>query len=259
MLKKRLIFSLLVSEGNFQLSRNFNLQKVGNLGWLYDCYNLEAITKSIDELVILNVSRNPAADKAAYLEVVSKLAKNCFIPISLGGGIRTMEDAYLYMKRGADKLVIGHALFKNPDLVEELVSVFGGQSITAAVDFLKKGSERFIHISNGKEAVEMDFVRGLRFVKSLGVGEVILTSIEKDGTGQGYDMEAYEIASGILDIPFVASGGVGKFAHLADSLKVPYISAANTANIFNFMVNGLIDARKAIEDSGTKLAHWNLT
>ncbi|MBY0518480.1 MAG: hypothetical protein K2P81_16330 [Bacteriovoracaceae bacterium] len=258
MLKKRLIFSLLVSDGNFQLSRNFNLQKVGNLSWLYDCYNLDAITKSIDELVILNVSRNFEEDKASFLEVVSKLAKNCFIPISLGGGIRSLEDAFLYMGSGADKLVVGNILFKNPELVKELVSVFGGQSITAAVDFLRKGDDRIIQINNGKEVIDFKFEEGLSFVNSLGVGELLLTSIEKDGTGQGYDLEAYEIASKILTIPIVASGGVGKFIHLSESLKVPYISASNTANIFNFMVNGLIDARKSIEDSGTKLAHWNL-
>lgn len=258
MLKKRLIFTLLVSDSNFQLSRNFGLQKVGNLNWLYDCYNLEAITKSVDELVILNVSRNPELEFSSFMEVVSKLAKNCFIPLSLGGGIRSLEDAYGYMAGGADKLIIGNALFRNETLVKELVAVFGGQSITAAVDFLRKDNERYIYISNGKELIQMNFIEGLKHINKLGVGEIILTSIEKDGTGQGYDLEAYEIASKILDIPIVASGGVGKFSHLSESLKLPYVSAANTANIFNFMVNGLIDARKTIEDSGVALAHWNI-
>lgn len=258
MLKKRLIFSLLVSDGDFQLSRNFNLQKVGNLDWLYDCYNLKAITQSVDELVILNVGRTPLVNVAKYLEVVTKLAKTCFVPISLGGGIRTVEDAYSYMNHGADKLVIGQAIFKNPELVKELVSVFGGQSITAAIDFVKKENVRKVMIENGRTEIDLSFSDSLRLVDSLGIGELLLTSIEKDGTGQGYDMEAYELASELVNIPIIASGGVGKFFHLAECLKHPHISAANTANIFNFMMNGLIDARKSIEDSGIELAHWNL-
>lgn len=258
MLKKRLIFTLLLSEGNFQLSRNFNLQKVGNLGWLYDCYNLEAITKSVDELVILNVARDPQKSQDQFLEVVQSLGRNCFIPISLGGGICSLQDAFRYMDCGADKLVLGNALFKNPYLVRELVSVFGGQSITAAVDFIKKGDERKVMVTNGTEALPLGFTEALTMVNQYGVGEMILTSIEKDGTGQGYDIETYAMASKIIDIPLVASGGVGKFIHLSDALSIDYISAVNTANIFNFMVNGLIDARKAIETSGTKLAHWSL-
>jgi cyclase len=258
MLKKRLIFTLLVSDSDFQLSRNFALQKVGNLAWLYDCYNLDAIFKSIDELVILNVSRDPVANQEKFLNVVQKLAKNCFVPIALGGGIRTSEDAYKYMDRGADKLVLGQATFNNAPLVKELVSIFGGQSMTAAIDFLRKNQNRQVMIENGQKDSGFTLEKSLEIVRSLGFGELMLTSIEKDGTGQGYDMEAYEIASKILNIPIIASGGVGKFVHLADSLQQPFISAANTANIFNFMMNGLIDARKSIEDSGIKLAHWNM-
>ena len=98
----------------------------------------------------------------------------------------------------------------------------------------------------------------MQFIQSLGVGELILTSIDKDGTGQGYELSVYEEVSAIVDIPIIASGGVGKFDHFTAGLALPQISAANSANIFNFMVNGLIDARKYIEDQGIPLAHWTL-
>lgn len=258
MLKKRLIFSLLVSDGSFQLSRNFTLQKVGNLEWLYDCYNLAAITKSVDELVVLNVSRDPANSMDKYFDVIAKLAKNCFIPIALGGGIRSLDDAYRFMNNGADKLIVGNILFTNPELVKSIVSTFGGQSVVAAIDFRLLNGERKVFYDNGRTDARMDLASCLNYINTLGVGEIILTSIDKDGTGQGFDLPAYELASSITNLPIVATGGVGKFHHLQEGLQLPYISAVNTANIFNFMVNGLIDARKAVENSGIQLAHWEV-
>lgn len=259
MLKKRLIFTLLISDSDFQLSRNFTLQKVGNLDWLYKCYNLQAITKSIDELIILNVARDPVSNRDKYFDVVTKLSKNCFMPIALGGGIQSMQDAYRCMDSGADKLVIGKILFTNPSLVRELVSIFGGQSITAAVDFTRKDSLRSIVIENAKTSVSFNFEEGLKHINSLGIGEMMLTSVERDGTGQGFDLEAYDIAGKIIDVPIIASGGVGKFIHFTEGLSHPQISAVSTANIFNFMVNGLIDARKYVTDNGIELAKWEMT
>lgn len=258
MLKKRLIFTLLVSNGEFQLSRNFNLQKVGNLNWLYDCYNLEAIFKSIDELVILNVSRSPIEDQSKYLKLVETLSKNCFVPIALGGGIRSLEDAYAYMNHGADKLVIGQTLFNNPKLVKDLVSIFGGQSIVAALDYSKRGEDRFVVIENGKKETGLKLDEALRQIEALGVGELMLTSVERDGTGQGYDLDSFKVASENVSIPIIATGGVGKFVHFFEGLSLPYVSAANTANIFNFMMNGLVDARVSVETAGISLAHWSL-
>ena len=258
MLKKRLIFSLLVSNGNFQLSRNFNLQKVGNQKWLYENYNLDAITKSIDELIVLNVDRNPTVAIPSFLEVVSKLAKNCFIPISLGGGIRTLEDGYLYMESGADKLVLGQIAFENKALVTGLSSTFGAQSLTVALDYQVKDNQRKVMINNGQKDTGLLLEDALKYIRTLKVGELILTSIDKDGTGQGLDLEAYRIASNIVDIPIIASGGIGKFSHFTDGLKEPHISAASTANIFNFMMNGLIDAREFINKSGIDLANWKI-
>lgn len=257
MLKKRLIFSLLVSEGSFQLSRNFTLQKVGSLDWLYNCYNLDAITKSVDELVLLNVDRNQTKEsQEKFLDIARKLGKKSFIPVALGGGIRSIEDAYLYMGAGADKLVLGDTLYHNHSLVKELVSIFGGQSIVAAIDYLKKDNKRIVVSSGGKQDVGLDLIQAVKQVEALGVGELIVTSVDQDGTGQGYDLEAYKEISQHVQIPLIASGGVGKFSHLVDGLLQSSISAVNTANIFNFMVNGLTDARLSIEKAGIPLAHW---
>lgn len=257
MLKKRLIFSLLISNGKFQLSRNFQLQNVGDIQWLYDCYNLEAITSSVDELIILNVSRNPEKDKAAYFDIVNKLSSQSFVPLALGGGILTREDAFEHIKNGADKLVIGQMLFENPDLVHELVSTFGEQCIVGAVDFTRINNQRKVCYQNGTKIVDLDFVEALRAVERLNIGEIMLTSIEKDGTGQGLDLEAYELAAANVSMPIIASGGVGKFQHFIEGLNLDHVSAVSTANIFNFMSNGLIDARKQIINSGMPMAKWD--
>src|SRR5260221_5621172 len=134
MVKNRLLFTLLMQNGTYMLSRNFRLQAVGDLNWIKESYDFEAIAYSIDELVVLNVTRGDK-NLEAFAEHVSELVQNCMIPIACGGGIRSMDDAFLLLDAGADKLVVNTALVKQPELVQELVTRFGSQCVVASIDY----------------------------------------------------------------------------------------------------------------------------
>lgn len=256
MLKKRLIFTLLIDEGYFQLSRNFVLQSVGDLEWLYENYNLKAITQSIDELVLLNVERGKR-DIEGFSNQIAEITKKCFMPIAVGGGLRTLEDAYHLFNAGADKLVINTPFFTRQSYVSELVRIFGSQSIIASIDYKKTDNGTDVFINNGSQSLGINVEDALSQIQSLNIGEIYLTSINQDGTGQGLDIEVLSKVAEITHVPIIASGGVGNFDHLAAGLQIPLVTAVSTANIFNFIGDGLITARIRLKEKGIQLAEWN--
>jgi cyclase len=256
MLKKRLIFTLLLNKGVFQLSRNFSLQAVGKLDWLLKHYELESLAHSVDELVLLNVTRGEK-HKGVFREEVAKLGELSFMPIAAGGGIHSVQDALDLMAAGADKLVVNSALFNSPDLVRELVTVFGSQCIVGSLDYRRTGRETNVFTENGSRSTNMTLENAIRAAEALGVGELYVTSIDRDGTGHGYDIDVLFEISEICAVPLIASGGVGDFHHFVDGLKLQNVTGASTANLFNFLGDGLASARKAIEQSGKPLARWD--
>lgn len=258
MLKKRLIFTLLLQDGIFQLSRNFSLQAVGNLDWLYKYYHLGSITRSIDELVLLNVERN-GKDTGNFAKYVHELSRNCFIPIAAGGGINSIDDAYLILRSGADKLILNSPVVSNPSLIRDLVRVFGSQCIVASIDYKNINNKTDVFISNGVKPTGMTLVEAIKGVENLHVGELYITCIDRDGTGQGYDLENLTLAAQMCRLPIIASGGVGDFRHLLEGIKLENVTGVSTANIFNFMGQGLTEARTYIEQSGIALAKWEFS
>jgi imidazole glycerol-phosphate synthase subunit HisF len=258
MLKKRLIFTLLVRKGVFQLSRNFSLQTVGNFDWLSNHYKLTSITRSIDELVLLNVARDNE-QSASFLESVAQLGTLCFMPIAAGGGIRTIDDAYRVLDAGADKLVVNTALFSAPMSVEGIARNFGSQCVVASLDYKRTASGLEVWCENGKKNTGMGLEDAVRRAESVGAGELYVTSIDRDGTGQGYDLEALEFVTRSSRLPVIASGGVGDFRHFLEGLSLDGVTGASTANIFNFMSDGLTQARTFIEAGGLRLAHWEFS
>jgi imidazole glycerol-phosphate synthase subunit HisF len=258
MLKKRLIFTLLVNRGVFQLSRNFSLQSVGTFDWLKKHYELMSISRSIDELVLLNVTKG---DKQMdlFCESVSQLSTLCFTPIAAGGGIASMQDAYRLLDAGADKLVINSLLFSRPQLVEELAGTFGSQCVVTSLDYRRQNGRLEVHADAAKQPTGMTLEAAAHLAESVGAGELYVTSVERDGTGQGYDVEALELVSGCCRLPVIASGGVGNFEHFVDGLRLSGVSGASTANIFNFMGDGLTKARGFIEENGIELAKWDFS
>jgi cyclase len=256
MLKKRLIFTLLVEDGFFVLSRNFGLQKAGNLDWLKDFYDFDSIALSIDELIVLDVSRGKR-DRLSFASLLQDLSCSCFMPIAAGGGIRSEEDVELLLNSGADKVVVNTALFDNEGLVRELIRRYGAQCIVASIDFMTEASGTTnVYVENGSKATRLTIEDAIDRVQTLGVGEVYLTSINQDGTGRGFDYEAITLVGARARCPLIASGGAGTFAHIANALKLPAISAVSTANLFNFMSDNLTEARSFIMESGIPLAKW---
>jgi len=257
-LKKRLIFTLLVNKGVFQLSRNFSLQAVGSFDWLKKHYELMSISRSIDELVLLNVTRGDK-QTALFCESVSQLSTLCFTPIAAGGGIASMEDAYRLLDAGADKLVINTLLFDRPALVEELARTFGSQCVVASLDYRRQGGRLEVCADAAKRPTGSTLEAAARLAEQAGAGELYVTSVERDGTGQGYDVEALELVSRCCRLPVIASGGVGDFEHFVQGLRLRGVSGASTANIFNFMGDGLTKARGYIEQNGIELAKWDFS
>jgi cyclase len=256
MLKKRLIFTLLIDEGIFQLSRNFTLQGVGNLDWLAEYYNFDAISRSVDEFILLNVKRN---DKniQEFGKTVIELSKRCFMPIAAGGGIRSIEDAYQILDAGADKLIVNTPVFTQTELITQLVKTFGSQCVVASIDYKKKNNHTEVFISDGSCGTGMTVENAVVEAEKLGVGEIYLTSIDRDGTGQGFDLETLSKVVSLCQLPIIASGGVGHFDHFTEGMLLKGVAATSTANIFNFIANGLTEARNHIQEQGIELALWN--
>lgn len=256
MLKKRLIFTLLLQDGIIQLSRNFSLQAVGNLDWLYRHYDFDSMARSVDELVLLNVGR-AHKNITEFAANVSSISKKCFMPIAAGGGISCIEDAYAILDAGADKLIVNSALNGNPNLVMEMVKIFGSQCVVASIDYKYVNSLDEVFTTNGMQPTGLTVEGAIRNAETMGVGEVYLTSMERDGTGEGYDLAMLSRVVNLCQVPIVASGGVGDFEHFVNGMEIENVTGVSTANIFNFVGDGLAEARNHIRECGIELAQWD--
>ena len=257
--KPRMCFTLLFANGNFHLSRNFQLQTVGNFDWLMENYELESIARSIDELLILNVSREDH-DWDDFVRNINQVIKHCFMPVAVGGGIRSLEHVKLLFGNGADKVVLNNAIFKMPTLVSDIVGLYGSQSIVASLDFRRDsdGVAR-IFVDGGAENTGIDLSNAVRLLKECGVGELYLTSIDRDGTGMGYDLPALELAYNECGLPIIASGGADTSDQLAEGISSGFVSAVSTSHLFNFMGDGLRDARQEMVEDGIQLTQWDFS
>lgn len=257
MLRKRIIFTLIYSDGFFMQSRNFRLQKVGNLNWLEKNYKFQNIAFSLDELVVLNATRiNKSITD--FASTVENLVNDVFIPIAAGGGIRTMEDAELLFKSGADKIVLNTLLYQDPDLVQLLIKRYGSQSIVASIDYKKSNNCFEVYINDGVTKIDMNLDDYLIYLEKLEVGEIYLNSIDKDGTGFGYDFDTIEKFESKIKTPLIIAGGAGNQSHFKDGLKYKNVSAVATANLFNFIGDGLPKAREKLIELGENIANWNV-
>ena len=257
MAKARMCFTLLYAEGAFHLSRNFNLQEVGDFDWLMENYEFESIARSIDELLILNVSRGES-DWQGFLDNVKKVVKHCFMPVAVGGGIRKREQARLLFENGADKVVLNSAFLRDPKLVGDLASLYGTQSIVASIDFRRNGSgEGEVFINGGQTCTSILLADAVAATARAGAGEIYLTSIDRDGTGMGYDLASLETAFQACDLPIIASGGADTPEQLAAGIRSGYASGVSTAHLFNFMGNGLKETRNEFLKDNIILAQWN--
>ncbi|MBM4229829.1 MAG: imidazole glycerol phosphate synthase subunit HisF [Gammaproteobacteria bacterium] len=257
MAKPRMCFALLYSGGMFHLSRNFNLQAVGDYNWLMENYEFESITRSIDELIVLNVGRDSGGWED-FIQTVRALVRRCFMPVAVGGGIRDFAQAQQLFKNGADKVVVNSAFFSAPSLIERLVDSYGSQSIVASLDFRRDvDGAPSIFIDSGLTDTGVDLATGVAKVAAMGAGEIYLTSIGRDGTGMGFDLPALQLAHESCDLPIIAAGGADTADRLAEGIRSGFAFAVSTAHLFNFMCDGLRDARLKLIADGIPLSRWN--
>ncbi|MDC1053073.1 HisA/HisF-related TIM barrel protein [Candidatus Pelagibacter sp.] len=256
MLKKRIIFTLLYQDGFFYHSRNFRLQKVGDVNWLKKNYNFENISLFIDELIILDVSRN-SRDINKFVKDFNKITENCFVPVTIGGGITKYEIAKFFLGNGADKIMINSEIHFNPKILKHISETFGHQSIIVGIDLKKVDSDYKIFIKNGSEQINKSLNSYLIKILKLQYGEIFINSIDKDGTGTGLDLNILNQIPKNFNKPIIFSGGCGNFKHFMDGLKKEKISAISTSNLLNFIGDGLKKSRLNLEKSKHNFPKWN--
>ncbi len=234
MLAKRVIPCLDVDKGRVVKGTNFlNLRDAGDPVQVASRYEAEGA----DELVYLDITASHES-RAILLDVVRRTAEVIFMPLTVGGGIRTIEDIRSLLNAGCDKVSINSAAPKNPEFVREAARKFGSQCIVVNIDpkrVQKNGREVWeVHINGGRIGTGLEAVSWAREVERLGAGEIVLTSMDADGTKNGYDLEITRAVSDAVSIPVVASGGAGKPEHLADAILLGKADAALAASIFHF-------------------------
>lgn len=255
MLRDRLIFSLIYNAGAFMQSRNFRLQKVGDINWLERNYKFQKISFSLDELIVVDATKNNK-DIKKFSEAVKRLVNDVFIPVAAGGGIRKVEDAELLFNSGADKVILNSTLYESPELARCIIEKYGSQSLVASVDYKLVNDIPVVYIKDGSVPIAVSLDEYLIFLQELGVGEILLNSIQQDGTGFGYDLLTIQKHSQSISVPLLVMGGAGNEQHLLEGLKQGGVSAVVTANLFNFIGNGLPNARKYMLENNANLARW---
>ena len=201
-----------------------------------------------DELVFLDISASPEARRTT-LDMVAQVAETLFIPITVGGGIRAVEDAGATLRAGADKVSVNTAAVRDPSLVSRLAESFGSQCVVAAVDVRRTDGRLAVMVNGGREETPLEAIAWLRRLEQLGAGEILLTSMDRDGTGQGYDLPLVRLAADSVSIPVIASGGAGRLEHLAEAFEAG-AHGVLAATIFHYQGSSLPDARAYLRERG---------
>lgn len=230
MLAKRIIPCLDVDKGRVVKGVKFqNLRDAGDPVEVAKSYE----EQSADELVFLDITAS-AEERKIMIEVVQRVAETIFIPFTVGGGVSSLEDIRRLLSAGADKVSINTAAVKNPQLIYESAKRFGSQCIVVAID--AKRSERGweVYIHGGRTPTGLDAVEWAKRVESLGAGEILLTSMDADGTKKGYDIELCRAVASAVSIPVIASGGAGTMEHFYEVFTKTNVDAALAASLFHF-------------------------
>lgn len=250
MLAKRVIPCLDVDAGRVVKGTNFlQLRDAGDPVEVAARYEREGA----DELVFLDISASHQG-RSILIDVVRRTADQVFMPLTVGGGIRTTDDIRELLNAGCDKVSINSAACRNPDLVREAASRFGRQCIVVNIDpkrIRRDGREVWeVHINGGRVSTGLEAVAWAREVERLGAGEIVLTSMDRDGTKDGYDLEMTAAVSEAVSIPVVASGGAGRPEHLADAITMGKADAVLAASIFHFGEYGIRATKELMASRG---------
>ena len=244
-LAKRIIPCLDVKDGRVVKGVNFvNLKDAGDPVEIASAYSKEGA----DEIVFLDIAAS-FEKRGTMLDVVSKTAEQVFIPLTVGGGIRNIEDIRVLLKSGADKVSINTKAVENPDLVKKASEEFGSQCIVVAIDAKRKTQDARrgtweVYTYGGRKPTGLDAIVWAKKVEELGAGEILLTSMDRDGTKDGYDLELTKAVSEAVNVPIIASGGAGTLEHLAEGLTEGKADAVLAASIFHYGEYSIKEAKE---------------
>jgi cyclase len=246
MLAKRIIPCLDVKDGRVVKGINFvDLRDAGDpveQAIIYD-------RAGADELVFLDINASHE-NRGTMLDMVRRVADNIFIPFCVGGGIRTIEDIRATLLAGADKISINSAAIRNPQIITDGAWSFGSQCIVVAIDPKMVDGKWIVHINGGRVPTEYEAVEWAKEVEARGAGEILLTSMDRDGTRAGYDLELTRAIVDAVSIPVIASGGAGAMPHFYDALAMVGANAALAASLFHFNELSIMDLKHYLAERG---------
>lgn len=247
MLAKRIIPCLDVTGGRVVKGTNFvDLRDAGDPVEIARRYD----EQGADELTFLDITAT-SDERDLILKVIEDVAAQVFIPLTVGGGVRKAEDVRRLLNAGADKVSINSAGVNNPDLIAETSSIYGSQAIVVAIDAKRRGDGTWeVYARGGRTPTGIDAVEWAKKVEKLGAGEILLTSMDGDGTKAGFDLELTRAVSDSVSIPVIASGGVGNLQHLVDGIVVGHADAVLAASIFHFGEYTIEEAKRYMQDRG---------
>jgi len=250
MLAKRIIPCLDVTAGRVVKGTNFvGLRDAGDPIEIARRYN----EQGADELTFLDITAS-SDQRDIILHVVEAVASQVFIPLTVGGGVRKVEDVRRLLNAGADKVSMNTAAVQNPDLVAEASGKVGNQCIVVAIDAKSVGESKWeVFTHGGRNRTGIDVVDWARRVQQLGAGEILLTSMDRDGTKNGFDLPLTRAVSDAVTIPVIASGGVGNLDHLADGVSLGHADAVLAASIFHFGEYTVQEAKQAMRARGIEV------
>ena len=202
-----------------------------------------------DEITFLDITATSDA-RETLLNIVEKTAEKIFVPLTVGGGIRSKEDMRAALKAGADKVSMNSAAVQNPDIISECAEEFGSQCVVVAIDAKKDGESWNVYTHGGRNKVDLDCLEWAQKVEDLGAGEILLTSMDADGTTNGYDLELTEKIADRVNIPVIASGGCGTLEHIYEVFSQTNASAALAASIFHYGTYTVNDVKAYLRDKG---------
>lgn len=247
MLKVRVIPTLLWKKFGLVKGKSFDSERrVGPVLPTIKVFN----SRDVDELVLLDICASAEGLEPDF-ESISDFSGECFVPFTVGGGISSLECARKALRSGADKISINTASYSNPKLIEEIASNFGSQSIIASIDARKSDKNNWVCYSNsGSKRENMDAVRWSKMVEGMGAGEILITSIDRDGLMSGYDLDLISAVVDAVNIPVIASGGAGCYQDLIDAVVISGASAVAAASMFIFTEQTPLQAKIEMQNQG---------
>ena len=251
----RIIPCLDVTDGRVVKGVNFvGLRDAGDPVELAARYDADGA----DELVFLDITAT-SDGRETMVDVVRRTAEQVFIPFTIGGGIRTVDDARTMLRAGADKVSVNSAAVARPELISEIAEVFGNQCVVCAIDARRRAADGSsdegweVYVAGGRTPTGIDVIEWARRAESLGAGEILLTSMDRDGTRDGFDLELTAAVSGAVGVPVIASGGVGTLDHLVEGVISGGADAVLAASIFHFDDHAISEAKEHMIAAGVNV------